>query len=172
MMTYHPPITTYTPEQEQRMQAVCIMAERMMAQGYGYTRPSKYEPTPEPQLSAGDYMTLAEVSERYGYGFGWLFDHDIPNRGKAGVTYYSSKAVINEHERLRGLHTLTRLEYVIGATQCHLRTLRQAGLLTPVYGKDIYARYDRDAVLDMVRRYPLERVRDLQRLNQLPTPKK
>ena len=31
--------------------------------------------------------------------------------------------------------------------------------------------YDRDAVLDMVRRYPLERLRDLQRLNQLPTPK-
>ena len=172
MMTYHPPITTYTPEQEQRMQAVCAMAERMMARGYGYTRPTKYEPTPEPQLSAADYMTLAEVSECFGYGFGWLFDHDIPTRGKAGVTYYSSKAVINEHERLRGLHTLTRLEYVIGATRCHLRTLRQVGLLTPVYGKDIYARYDRDAVLDMVRRYPLERVRDLQRLNQLPTPKK
>ena len=172
MMTYHPPITTYTPEQEQRMQAVCTMAVQMMARGYGYTRPTKYEPTPEPQLSAADYMTLAEVSERFGYGYGWLFDHDIPNRGKSGVTYYSRKAVINEHERLRGLHTLSRLEYVIGATQCHLRTLRQVGLLTPVYGKDIYARYDRDAVLDMVRRYPLERLRDLQRLNQLPTPKK
>lgn len=172
MMTYHPPITTYTPEQEQRMQAACIMAERMMARGYGYTRPTKYEPTPEPQVTAADYMTLAEVSERFGYGFGWLFDHDIPNRGKAGVTYYLREAVINEHERLRGLHTLTRLEYVIGATKCHLRTLRQVGLLTPVYGKDIYARYDRDAVLDIVRRYPLERVRDLQRLNQLPTPKK
>ena len=74
MMTYHPPITTYTPEQEQRMQAVSAMAERMMARGYGYTRPTKYEPTPEPQLSAADYMTLAEVSECFGYGFGWLFD--------------------------------------------------------------------------------------------------
>lgn len=172
MMTYHPPITTYTPEQEQRMQDACTMAERMMAWGYGYTRPTKYEPTPEPQLTAADYMTLAEVSERFGYGFGWLFDHNIPSRGKAGVTYYSREAVINEHERLRGLHTLTRLEYVIGATKCHLRTLRQVGLLTPVYGKDSYARYDRDAVLDMVRRYPLEHLRDLQRLNQLPTPKK
>lgn len=172
MMTYHPPITTYTPEQEQRMQAVCTMAERMMARGYGYTCPTKYEPTPEPQLTATDYMTLNEVREQYGYGFSWLFDHNIPNRGKAGVTYYSRVAVINEHERLRGLHTLTRLEYVIGATKCHLRTLRQVGLLTPVYGKDIYARYDRDAVLDMVRRYPLESLRDLQRLNQLPTPKK
>lgn len=109
MMTYHPPITTYTPEQEQRMQDVCAMAERMMTRGYGYTRSTKYEPTPEPQLTAADYMTLNEVREQYGYGFSWLFDHNIPNRGKAGVTYYSREAVINEHERLRGLHTLTRL---------------------------------------------------------------
>ena len=172
MMTYHPPITTYTPEQEQRMQDVCTMAERMMARGYGYTRHTERATQPLPQFTAADYMTLNEVREQYGYSFGWLFDHDIPKRGKAGVTYYSREAVINEHERLRGLHTLTRLEYVIGATQCHLRTLRQVGLLTPVYGKDTYARYDRDAVLDMVRRYPLERLRDLQRLNQLPTPKK
>lgn len=171
MMTYHPPITTYTSEQEQRMQDVCTMAERMMARGYGYTRPTKYEPTPEPQLTAADYMTLAEVSEHFGYGFGWLFDHDIPKRGKAGVTYYSREAVINEHERLRGLHLLSHLPHVVGTTQAHVRALRDAGLIAPLSeGKSPL--YDRDAVLDIVRRYPLERVRDLQRLNQLPTPKK
>ena len=109
MMTYHPPITTYTPEQEQRMQTVCTMAVRMMARGYGYTRPTKYESTPEPQLTATDYMTLNEVREQYGYGFSWLFDHDIPKRGKAGDTYYSRDAVINEHERLRELQRLNQL---------------------------------------------------------------
>lgn len=170
MMTYHPPITTYTPEQEQRMQAVCTMADRMMARGYGYTRPTKYEPTPEP-LPAADYMTLAEVSERFGYGFGWLFDHDIPKRGKAGVTYYLRVAVINEHERLRGLHKLVHLPYVVGTTKHHLLALREAGLIVPL-SEGAQPLYDRDAVLDIVRRYPLEHLRDLQRLNQLPTPKK
>ena len=48
--------------------------------------------------------------------------------------------------------------------------LREAGLVESIgYGCKLY---DRDVVLDMVRRYPLERLRDLQRLNQLPTPKK
>ena len=170
MMTYHPPITTYTPEQEQRMQAVCTMAVRMMARGYGGTIAPPEVQSQERVGFTGDYMTLSEIRKRYGYGYNWLYEHNIPTRVIDGLTVYSAEAICNEHETLRGAHTINRLPYIVGTTKSHIMELREAGLVESIgYGRKLY---DRDAVLDMVRRYPLERLRDLQRLNQPPTPKK
>lgn len=170
MMTYHPPITTYTPEQEQRMQDVCTMAERMMARRYGGTRAPQEAQSPEPAASfAGDYMALSEVRERYGYGYNWLYEHNIPTSVIDGLTVYSAEAINNEHEALRGAHTINRLPYIVGTTKSHIMELREAGLIEPIgYGRKLY---DRDAVLQVVQRYPREALRDMRQLKQLPSRK-
>ena len=169
MMTYHPPITTYTPEQEQRMQDVCTMAERMMARGYGgMIAPPEIEPQ-EHAGFAGDCMTLSEIRKRYGYGYNWLYEHNIPTRVIDGLTVYSAEAICNEHETLRGAYTINRLPYIVGTTKSHIMELREAGLVKPIgYWSTLY---DRDTVLQLVQRYPREALRDMRKLKQLPSRK-
>ncbi|MGM9861217.1 MAG: hypothetical protein ACI30W_01340, partial [Muribaculaceae bacterium] len=101
-MTYHPPITTYTADEERDIATICTAAERMMETRYfcGY---STVSPTIEPYEQSDDYVSIGTVRRLYPYGYNWLYDHGIATRVIDGTVCYSLAAIAYEHERYRGM---------------------------------------------------------------------
>lgn len=170
-MTYHPPITTYTEAEEQRIANAMRIAEaeeharREAHNRAEWRRIMAAEPPAEKPKDLQDFVPAKEIKDRYPtYTTTWLFDHNIPRVCVCGETRYSLKAVKRKHNALAGIYNHSEAFIVCGIADAHLRFLAKIGAVTPLKKNHRGTYYDRDDVIAAAIKYDYSTARDLAKL--------